>query len=602
VAGPGREINEALTYLWDLYPDRLVEVGYVDVSGAENARVVNGVTTPEAALSRDVRSWPTYRLGVSTPPGTASVSAPFMSPTAHVPVVATTVAVRVDDRVRAYVELELATAALDRVMAAGRDPRIGLAVLTGAGAAVAEAGPRGRLAGRPAQGLEGVGNWRVAASPVPQAPDWSLVATARGQSLLALAGQPTQAAILVLALLMLALAAAGIRRSRSVAAQEFAAEQRARAEAEQRSRVDALTGLFNRRHTMESIEHELARASNGPGVGVLMFDVDHFKRVNDRHGHAGGDAVLVEVAERLRHGVREWDVVARLGGEEFCVVAPGLDSEDAVAALGERLRTAVADRPVTLANGVTIPVTISVGAALVASGSGSAEHAIDFADRALYAAKRHGRNRLRRFSELDATDQRAAEPECVHLAEALAITGDLREGNLSAPSAQVAELSAAIARRLGLTDDEVLRVHLGGWLHDVGKMAIPDAILTKPGPLTDEEWQVIRTHSAVGADLIGHFPELSAACSGVRHHHERYDGTGYPDQLAGEQIPVDARIIAAADAYCAMTSNRPYHPPRTSDDAIRELRRCAGHQFDPDVVDALLEELDADVLTRTGET
>src|SRR5262249_25943473 len=155
-------------------------------------------------------------------------------------------------------------------------------------------------------------------------------------------------AVLVLAVLLLALAAAGIRRSRAVAGQEFAAEQQARVEAEQRSRVDALTGLFNRRHTMETIEHELARASSGPGVGGLMFDVDHFKRVNDRHGHSGGDAVLVEVAERLRHGVREWDVVARIGGEEFCVVAPGLDSEDAVAALGERLRAAVADRPVSL--------------------------------------------------------------------------------------------------------------------------------------------------------------------------------------------------------------------------------------------------------------
>jgi diguanylate cyclase (GGDEF)-like protein/putative nucleotidyltransferase with HDIG domain len=591
VAGPGREINEALTYLWQLYPDRLVEVGYVDVSGTENARVVNGVSVPAQALSRDVRSWPSYRLGVSTPPGTASISAPFMSPTAHVPVVATTVAVRVDDRVRAYVEVELATAALDRVMAAGRDPRIGLAVVTGTGVTVAETGRHGPFAGRPREGLTGVGSWRVAASRVPQAADWFLVATARGQSLLALAGQPTQAAILVLAVLMLAVAAAGVRRSRAVAAQEFAAEQRARAEAEQRSRVDALTGLFNRRHTMETIEHELARASSGHGVGVLMFDVDHFKRVNDRHGHSGGDAVLVEVAERLRQGVREWDVVARIGGEEFCVVAPGLDSEDAVAALGERLRKAVADRPVSLADGVTIPITISVGAAMVANGSGSAEHAIDFADRALYAAKRHGRNRLRRFSELDPTDVRAAQPECVHIAEALAITSDLREGNLSAHSARVAELAAAIARRLGLSDDEVLRVRLGGWLHDVGKIAIPDTILTKPGTLTDEEWQIVRTHPAVGADLIGHFPELAAAGSAVRHHHERYDGTGYPDRLAGDQIPLGARIVAAADAYAAMTCERPYRRPRTTDDAILELRRGAGSHFDPAVVTALIDEL-----------
>src|SRR5205807_10068313 len=161
--------------------------------------------------------------------------------------------------------------------------------------------------------------------------DGWVVAAARPPSALALAVQPTQAGLLGSAVVVLGLAMVGFRRSRTAAAEEFAAEQRARAEAEQRSRVDALTGLFNRRHTMETIEHELARGSAGPGVGVLMFDVDHFKRVNDRYGHTGGDAVLIEVAERLRTGVREWDIVARIGGEEFCVVAPGLDSEAAVA-------------------------------------------------------------------------------------------------------------------------------------------------------------------------------------------------------------------------------------------------------------------------------
>jgi len=393
VAGPHREINDALRYLWRLYPDRLVEVSYVDVDGSENARVVNGVAVPVARLSRDVRATPSYRLGVSTPPGTAAISTPFVSPTAHVPVVATTVAVQVDDRVRAYVELELATAALDRVMAADRQSGIGLAVIGGgAGTTVAHAGAPGKGAGSP----------RVATRPVPQTADWQVVATARSESPLTLLKQPAQAAILVLALLMLALAAAGIRRSRSLAARQFAAEQKARAEAEQRSRVDPLTGLFNRRHTMETIERELDHAADGPGVGVLMVDVDHFKRVNDRHGHSGGDAVLVEVAKRLQQGVRDGDVVARIGGEEFCVIAPGLDGEDAVAALGERLRQAVAEQPVGLADGVRIPVTVSAGAAIVAGDGGSAEQAIDVADRALYAAKRHGRNQVRRFSEVGA--------------------------------------------------------------------------------------------------------------------------------------------------------------------------------------------------------
>src|SRR5438876_1188210 len=261
VAGPGREINEALTYLWQLYPDRLVEVGYVDVDGAENARVVNGRPVPVDQLLHDVRTWPSYRQGVNTPEGSATISAPFTSPTAHVPVVAATVPVAVDGRVRAYVELELATAALDRVLSADRDPRLGLQLVTGTGAAVAAAGQVFTSPARPVSGLTAAGGWRYAVRPVPQAANWYVVTASRPQSALGLAVQPTQASVLGLAVVMFALALVGFRRARVAAARELAAEQEARAEAEQRSRVDALTGLFNRRHTMETIENELARGS-----------------------------------------------------------------------------------------------------------------------------------------------------------------------------------------------------------------------------------------------------------------------------------------------------------------------------------------------------
>jgi len=601
VAGPNREINNALTYLWQLYPDRIVEAGYVDVGGAENARVVDGTPVPVARLSHDVRAWPSYRQGVGTPVDSALISVPFVSPTAHVPVVAVTVPVALDGRVRAYIELELSTAALGRVLSADRDSALALQVMLTDGTAVAGAGPQfpAPLA-TPAGGMITTHGWRYAIRQVPDAPGWYIGAAARPHSTIQLAIEPTQAALLGLAVLMLAVALVGFRRYRAAAAEELAAEQLARAAAEQSSRVDALTGLFNRRHAMETIGHELARGSAGPGLGVLMVDVDHFKRVNDRHGHGGGDAVLIEIAERLRTGIREWDVVARIGGEEFCVVAPGLESESAVAALGERLRLAIAERPVTLPGGLVVPVTISVGAALVTPDDGSAEHALDFADRALYAAKRQGRNRLRTFSQLGAADLRAEQPECLHIAEALAISSDLREGNLGAHSRQVADLSAAVARRLGLGDEDVLRVQLGGWLHDVGKIVVPDLILTNPGPLTDAEWQTMRTHPAIGADLLRHFPELAPACSAVRHHHERFDGTGYPDRLAGDQIPLEARIVAAADAYSAMTAERTYHTPRATADALDELHRSAGGHLDPVVVAALIEELQADAAESTA--
>jgi diguanylate cyclase (GGDEF)-like protein/putative nucleotidyltransferase with HDIG domain len=590
VAGPSREINEALKFLWQLYPDRLVEIGYVDVRGAENARIVNGTELPAAGLLRDVRSWPSFRQGVSGRAGSARVSAPFYSAAAHTQVVAATVPVAVDGRIRAYVELQLSTAALDRVLRSDGDSHLTMSIVTRSGAPVAGTAPRG-LAGLRSQGLSSAGDYRYAVRAVPQAPGWVVVTGAKRQSAVAVAAQPTQAGVLALAALLFGLATIGFRRARAAAAEEFAAEQRARADAEQRSRIDALTGLFNRRHTMETIEHELARGSAGPGVGILMVDVDYFKRINDRLGHAGGDTVLMEIAERLRLGVREWDVVARIGGEEFCVIAPGLGTEDEVARLGERLRAAVAERPIQLPGGLAVPVTVSVGAALVPHHDGTAEHALDAADRALYAAKRHGRNRLRRFSELDTSDLRAEQPECLHLAEALALTSDLREGGLSHHSRQVAELSAATARRLGLPDEDILRIELGGWLHDIGKIAVPDSILTKPGPLTDSEWAVMRTHPAVGADLLQHFPELSQACQAVRHHHERYDGTGYPGRLAGQDIPLDARIVAAADAYSAMTAQRAYNTPRTMPEAIAELSRCAGTHFDPTVVAALTAAL-----------
>jgi putative nucleotidyltransferase with HDIG domain len=276
------------------------------------------------------------------------------------------------------------------------------------------------------------------------------------------------------------------------------------------------------------------------------------------------------------------------------VIAPGMGSEAELADLGDRLRLAVSKRPIDTPRGQGISVSISVGAALAHHSEGSSEHALDCADRALYAAKRRGRNRLCRFSQLDDSDLHAEQPESLHLAEALAQAGDLREGAQSQHSGDVARLAAKIARRLEMSEDDVLRICLGGWLHDVGKLAVPDHILTKPGPLTASEWEIMRTHSVTGEQLLRAFPELAITCPAVRHHHEKYDGSGYPDHIAGEQIPIDARIIGAADAYCAMIATRTYKEPRSANEAIDELRRCSGTHFDPDVVAALIHAITSD--------
>jgi diguanylate cyclase (GGDEF)-like protein len=596
VAGPSREINNALTYDWQLYPDRIVQAGYVDRRGAENARIVRGHAVPTPLLRHDVKRWPSFEQGASGRAGSASISAPFVSPTAGVDVVAATVPVSdADGHKRAYVELQLSMNAMRSVL--GRDVSRGvdMVLVDRSGTTLTSSGERVDMpSALPRAGLGDSGSWRLAVSHVketsPSGGPWYVVSAGRAPTTAGIALAPTQAAVLALALLLLLAAGLSLRRSRRATTEELAQEQQARSEAEQLSRVDALTGLFNRRHAMETVDHELARSGrDDTAVGLLMIDVDRFKRVNDSQGHAGGDAVLVEIARRLRAGPRTWDIVARVGGEEFCVIAPGVESEAALANLGERLRLAVAERPIETPRGPSIPVTISVGAALARHSEGSSEHAIDCADRALYAAKRRGRNRVCRFSEMDDSDLRAEQPESLHLAEALAHASDLREGAPSQHSGEVARLCAEIARRLGMSEDESLRVCLGGWVHDIGKLAVPDHILTKPCRLTTGEWDIMQTHSTVGEQLLRSFPELTIACPAVRHHHEQYDGSGYPDQLAGEQIPLDARIIAAADAYSAMIALRPYAEAKSVDDAIEELRRCSGTHFDPEVVMALVD-------------
>jgi diguanylate cyclase (GGDEF)-like protein/PAS domain S-box-containing protein len=377
-------------------------------------------------------------------------------------------------------------------------------------------------------------------------------------------------------------------------ARDVTADVEARAEAEQRSRTDPVTGIANRTHFAASLEVELQRWQRaGRPLGVLMLDVDYFKRVNDTYGHVIGDAVLCSIATRLTRLVRGGDLVARWGGEEFALLLPDVPSEDALERLAESLRQAISAGPV-LVDGrqPSIIVTVSVGGVFAAPGPWSADFLIDAADRALYVAKRAGRNQTRLFTPGSVHDAAFEEPEVIRLAQSLALAASLHEGTHEAHSQQVADLCGRIADALGLDPSRVLFCRLAGWLHDVGKVGIPDHILTKPGPLDSAEWQTIRTHPALGQDLLNRIPRLADAATAVRSHHERWDGTGYPDGLVGDQIPLEARIVAAADAYSAMTNDRSYHPALPPNQALAELARCAGTHFDPSVVHALIDLLD----------
>jgi diguanylate cyclase (GGDEF)-like protein len=363
---------------------------------------------------------------------------------------------------------------------------------------------------------------------------------------------------------------------------------RAHGEAELRARTDELTGAFNRRHFAETIEEALA--TDPAGCALLMLDADHFKQVNDVHGHVVGDAVLVELARRLTDGLRPTDCLARWGGEEFAVLLRGVGSDEELDRLAERLRSTVGRTPVAAA-GVSVRLTISIGAARAGEALDNLDALVEAADRCLYVAKRHGRDRVSLVPDLVPSDRPAHEPEAVQMARVLAVAAGLREGVTEAHAEQVALLATQTAEHMGLAVSVIERCTLGGWLHDVGKVAIPESILGKPGPLDGGEWAVMRTHPVVGEGIVRRLGALREAAAAVRHHHERVDGAGYPDRLAGVEIPIEARIVAAADAYSAMTSDRVYSAARTPEAAALELRRSAGSHLDPGVVAALLDVL-----------
>jgi diguanylate cyclase (GGDEF)-like protein len=353
---------------------------------------------------------------------------------------------------------------------------------------------------------------------------------------------------------------------------------------ERLTRTDALTGLANRRQLSSWLRDGLRRTPDG--VGLVLLDIDHFKRINDTHGHGIGDRVLVEAGRRLK-AARKEAFVARWGGEEFAVVLPATGDEDDLLLIAEAMRATIGADVIA-----GLHVTASAGAARTGDGIASATALIEAADRALYAAKRRGRDQTRLASRLTPQDLIPEEPEAVRVAQGLALAASVREGVAEVGASRVADLASEVARRLGLPEHVQLRCRLGGLLRDVGKVALPDRVLFERGPLDAEAWAIMRTHSAIGERIVLQNPLLRDAAPAVRHHHERWDGSGYPDGLAREAIPIEARVIAACDAFGAMTSDRPWRRGLEHEDAIAELRRVAGSQLDPDVAAAVCDVVD----------
>jgi diguanylate cyclase (GGDEF)-like protein len=330
------------------------------------------------------------------------------------------------------------------------------------------------------------------------------------------------------------------------------------------SRTDPLTESLNRRGFEERCVAELARAErHGGGFALILLDLDRFKAVNDTSGHAAGDELLCWIVTELGNQVRPVDALGRLGGDEFAVLLP-----DAGRPTAQR----VADR---MLGSISHRITASIGIAAYPADGADLEHLLSRADADLYAAKR-------------ADTPVVITRERLGWASALAHSVDQRMGG-HPHSDLVAGHAVAIAERLGWEGEDVEALRIAATLHDVGKASVPESILRKPGMLTLDEYEQVKLHAAKGADLVARIEGLERIVPWIRHSHEYVDGSGYPDGLAGDEIPEASRILLVADAYDAITGVRPYRHPLGPAEAIAELRANAGRQFDADCVEALAE-------------
>jgi diguanylate cyclase (GGDEF)-like protein/putative nucleotidyltransferase with HDIG domain len=362
-------------------------------------------------------------------------------------------------------------------------------------------------------------------------------------------------------------------------------------EATIRANTDGLTGLYNHRHFHERLEQEMARGSRfGAIFSLIMLDIDHFKTYNDIYGHLAGDQMLRKISEHIKGSIRSLDMPFRYGGEEFTVILPETRLDDAYT-VAERIRKAIE----TMMSSKVMSLTVSVGVANWPADGVTKEEIIACTDAALYRAKQTGKNRTCSSSDIvklespatsaDSTVQRGA----LNIIYALAATVDAKDHYTYGHSKKVTEYAVATAEALGLPRDRVATIRAAALLHDIGKIGVPDSILNKQGPLTEAEWEPVREHPELGVEILRHVIDLVNCLPAILHHHEHYNGAGYPGGLRNNDIPLEARILAIADAYDAITSLRPYRSRLSSQEALAELRRCAGTQFDPELVEVFCQ-------------
>ncbi|MBI5871222.1 MAG: diguanylate cyclase [Actinobacteria bacterium] len=367
--------------------------------------------------------------------------------------------------------------------------------------------------------------------------------------------------------------------------------------------TDMLTGLRNHAHFQRHLQWEVERAQRySRPLSLIMLDLDHFKDVNDHFGHQKGDEVLQRVGKLIRNSVRGTGYSARYGGEEFALVLPDMTAERATE-IADNMRREMSsvEAEVDLPSGL---VGGSFGVADLPHCASNAESLISAADSALLFAKRKGRNRVAYFCDLSDTELRDGDLDKLHsrlegaslqtiraLAEAVDACDDYSEASTS----RMAHVAVAIAERLGMNQEQTDALALATRLHDIGKVGIPGSILRKTEKLSPEELSQVQLHPEIGQKLLQEAEQIQDLIQAILYHHERWDGNGYPERLAGEQIPVMARIVGIMDAYRAMLCDRPYRKALKPVVALEELRKGAGTQFDPQLVEIFVE------LVKSGE-
>lgn len=373
---------------------------------------------------------------------------------------------------------------------------------------------------------------------------------------------------------------------------------------------DPHTGLYNYRYLSERLKKELGRARRHDlPLSVVMIDIDYFKSINDVYGHSYGDRILKDFSSFLKDFVRDTDVVLRYGGEEFVLILTDTSSDGAVTVV-RRLLDEV-NRHVFDPEGRRVRFTISVGVWSLAKGdlSSTVSSVIDAVDSAMLKAKELGGDRfveyhqaslegavsgvlekgIEDFREKIDRMQKRANQSVVESIYALAKTIEAKQSSISEHAEDMVAIVGAIGRKLGLEKTVIEKVKQATLLHDLGKIGIPDSILSKKGPLTPEEYEVVRKHPQIGAEIVRSIHSLNGVSQMILYHHERYNGLGYPRGLKGDRIPLASRIIAIVDVYQALISARPYHSAYTKEQALSMIEQSAGSDFDPEIVSVFLE-------------